>query len=107
MLLRHPLGQVCGRSSAQYTVYIYPLGVFDPLTMLRPWLLVVAIAALAAVVAWVLLAIRPGIRRRPCATGWGLSRNVWTARRMALGVVAVLCLVVGAASELGVYKGDV
>ena len=107
VLLRHPLGHLWTTYVGQYMVYTYPLGVFDPLTMLRPWILVVAIAVLAAVIAWILLAIRPGIGGAGMRERLGPSARKVDGAAMVLGIVAVLCLVVGAASELATYKGAV
>jgi hypothetical protein len=107
VLLRHPLGHLWTDYVGQYMVYTYPLGVFDPLTLLRPWIPVVAIAVLAAVIAWILLAIRPGIYAGSIRARLGPAASHVDGAAMALGVVAVLCLVVGAASELAVYKGAV
>lgn len=106
VLARHALGHQWTDWIGQYLVYTYPLGLFDPLTMLRPWILAVAIAAVAVVVAWVLLATRP---RVPAfiTSRLGPAGGSLDAAGIALGAVAVLCLVVGGASELAVYRNAV
>ena len=106
VLARHALGHQWTDWIGQYLVYTYPLGLFDPLTMLRPWILAVAIAAVAVVVAWVLLATRP---RVPAfiTSRLGPAGSSLDAAGIALGAVAVLCLVVGGASELAVYRNAV
>ncbi|MGA7987078.1 MAG: DUF6541 family protein [Candidatus Dormiibacterota bacterium] len=106
VLARHPLGQLWGKLIGAYAVDIYPLGVFAPLTRLRPWFLTVAIAALAGIVAWALLARRVQL---PAAVHdrLGPVAQRFDGAGAALGVVAVLCVVVGAASELGVYQAEV
>jgi hypothetical protein len=103
---RHPLGHLWTSLIGGYTIYLYPLGVFARLTELRPWILTVAIAALAIIVAWVALA------RRAPLPGFVHDRLGPVARNLdlagaALGVVALLCVVVGAASELAVYQNAV
>jgi hypothetical protein len=107
VLLRHPLGHLWTDYIGKYSVYTFPLGYFDPLTLLRPWILVVGIAVLAAVIAWILLAVRPGIWAGSIRERLGPSATQVDGAAMALGAVAVLCLVVGAASELSTYKGAV
>jgi hypothetical protein len=107
VLARHPLGHLWTNYIGQYLVYTYPLGVFDPLTLLRPWTLVVAIAVLAGVIAWILLAIRPGVGSGALRARLGPAANQVDGAAIALGIVAVLCLVVGAASELAAYRNAV
>lgn len=106
LLARHPLGQLWGSLIGAYSVDIYPLGVFARLTELRPWLLTAAITILAVIVAWVLLARRvplpAGVRDRLGPVAQRLD-----AAGAVLGIVAVLCVIVGAASELSVYQGEV
>jgi hypothetical protein len=105
-LARHPLGQLWTKLIGQHTVNIYPLGVFARLSELRPWFLTVAIAGLAGVVAWLAvvrrLTVPEAVRSR-----LGPVAERFDGAGAALGVVAVLCVVVGAASELDVYKGAV
>jgi hypothetical protein len=103
VLARHALGRLWITFIGQYPVYTYPLGVFDPLTALRPWILAMAITAAAVAIAWVLLALRirpPGAGVAPVGpTGGWLDAPAFT-----LGIVALLCLVIGAASDLGSYQ---
>jgi hypothetical protein len=106
VIARHPLGHLWTKLIGSHTINLYPLGEFDSLTELKPWLLAVAIAVLAGIVAWVAIV-------RPVA----LPRFVHkildpTAARLdgagaALGVIAVLCVIVGGATELGVYTSEV
>jgi hypothetical protein len=106
LVARHPLGHLWTSLIGRFTIYLYPLGVFARLSELRPWIITVAIAALAIIVAWVALARHiplPGFVHDRLGP---LARNL-DAGSAALGVVAVLCVVVGAASELAVYQGAV
>jgi hypothetical protein len=106
LVARHPLGHLWTSLIGRFTIYLYPLGVFARLSALRPWILTAAVAALAIIVAWVALA------RHIPLPGFLHDRLGPVARSLdaggaALGVVAVLCVVVGAASELAVYQGAV
>ena len=106
VLAHHLLGRLWIFLVGQYPVYTYPLGVFDPLTALRPWILAMTIAAAAVAIAWLLLVLRadvPGFMRRRLAS----STIRLDVAAMALGIIAVLCLVVGAASELATYRNAV
>jgi hypothetical protein len=105
-LARHALGHVWTSLVGKFLVYTYPLGVFDPLTMLRPWILAMAIAAVAVVIAWIIFVKRPGVAGT-FSIRWGPSVIRVDAAAMALGLVAALCLVIGAASELGTYQNAV
>jgi hypothetical protein len=104
--LRHPLGTLWTDLIGRYPFSVYPLGVLDPLSDLRPWLLAVGIAALAVVAAW--LAVGRGlgapriIRDRLGAAAQGLD-----GAGMLLAVIPVLCVVVGASVELAVYRPEV
>ena len=106
IVLRHPLGQLWADLIGKYPYSIFPLGVLDPLSALRPWLLAVGIAVLAVVIAW--LAMARGlpapriVRERLGSAAQGLD-----AGGIVLGVVAVVCVVVGASVELGVYQHEV
>jgi hypothetical protein len=106
LVVRHPLGHLWTSLIGRFTIYLYPLGVFARLSELRPWILTVAIAALAIIAAWVALERHiplPGFVHDQLGP---VARNL-DAGGAALGVVAVLCVVVGAASELAVYQGAV
>jgi hypothetical protein len=103
LVARHPLGHLWTSLIGGYTVYIYPLGAFARLSELRPWILAAAIAALAIIVAWV------GFARHTLLPSFirgrlGPVAGDINAAGAALGVVAVLCVVIGAASELAVYQ---
>lgn len=103
---RHPLGQFWTWLIGRYPVYTYPLGVFDPLTALRPWIAAVAIALLAVVIAWAARARgvqAPALVRVRLGSAAGGLDGVG----LAFGIVAVLCLVVGASAELGTYRSEV
>jgi hypothetical protein len=105
-VLRHSLGRLWLDLFGNYPFVIYPLGTVDPLSTLRPWLLAVGIAAVAVVVAC-LVVIRgleaPSVvRERLGSAAQGLS-----AAGIVLGVVAVICVVVGASVDLGVYRHEV
>jgi hypothetical protein len=103
---RHPIGHLWTSVWATHTVFTYPLGTFDPLGQLRPWIVAMAIAAIAVVIAWVALARRThfprliALRLRTVAPGLDVAGA-------SLGIIAVLCLVIGAASELSVYRSEV
>jgi hypothetical protein len=103
ILIRHSLGKLWISYIGQYPVYTYPLGVFDPLTMLRPWILVMAIVAFAVAVAWLLLVLGAD---PPGSIGTRLRSSVPRVdpAALALGIIAVVCVVTGAASELGAYR---
>jgi hypothetical protein len=105
-IARHPLGHLWTTLIGSRTVALYPLGVFDGLSELRPWFLAVGIAALAVIVAWFAMERAtplPRFIRQWTDSAFGRL----DAAAAALGVVAVVCVVVGAASELGVYQGAV
>jgi hypothetical protein len=106
VVLRHPLGQLWADLIGKYPYSIFPLGVLDPLSALRPWLLAVGVAALAVVIAWLAMARGLGAPRfvgeRLGAAAEGLDVG-----GIVLGIVAVVCVVVGASVELGVYQHEV
>jgi hypothetical protein len=106
LLARHALGRVWTSLIGQHMVYTYPLGVFDPLTMLRPWILAMAIAAVAALIAWLILVARPGVAGMVRVRLGAFAVHL-DAAALAVGVIAALCLVIGGASELGTYKNAV
>ena len=105
-LARHPLGQLWTAVIGRFKVYLYPLGVFDPLSELRPWLIPVAVTAAVLVIAWLAMSRPtpvPGFVRE--RLGPAVARL--DGAGAVLGILAVLCLVVGASSELRVYKYEV
>ncbi len=105
-IARKPLGHLWTQSVGAFPFFIYPFGDFDPLSDLHRWILVLAIAALVTILAWVAIVCgvqTPAfIRERLGPTGTLLD-----AAGIALGIVAVLCLVVGAAADLSTYRGEV
>ena len=103
---RHALGRVWTYVISTNTVYLYPLGVFNRLAQLRPWVPTMAVAALIVVVAWIVFAWHvdvPGVVHRRLG---GIAQHL-DAGGAILGVLAIVCLVVGAATELGVYRTEV
>jgi hypothetical protein len=106
VIAHHPLGLLWTHLIGAHFVILYPLGLFDPLTELRPWAVPVGIAALAIVLAWIALA-RPMPIPAVLRTRLGPVGARLDGAGAALGILALLCLVVGGASELGVYKGEV
>ena len=106
VIARHPLGQLWTKLIGSHTISLYPLGLFADLSELRPWFLAVAIAALAGIAAWVALArgvVLPGFVHKLL----GPTAERLDGAGAALGIVAVLCVIVGGATELGVYTSEV
>jgi hypothetical protein len=106
LIARHPLGHLWTALIGSHTINLYPLGVFASLTELKPWLLAVAIAAVVAIVAWVAL-LRPIALPNFIHALLGPSAQRLDGAGAALGVIAVLCVVVGASAEHGVYASEV
>jgi hypothetical protein len=104
--LRHPLGQLWLDLFGTYPFVISPLGTMDPLSALHPWLLAGGIAALAVVVAWLAMVRGVGAPRF-VGERLGPAAQGLNAAGMMLGVVAIICVVVGASVDLGVYKHEV
>ncbi len=106
VIVRHPLGHLWTAVIGVNTVDVYPLGVFASLTELRPWFLTVGIAALVIIASWAALARRvalPGFIH-----AWiGPAGERLDGAGAVLGVLAVLCVIIGAASELAVYRTEV
>ena len=103
LLAHHSLGRLWTYLIGQYAVYTFPLGLYDPLTALRPWIPAMAITAAAVLVAWVLFAVRAEIPARLAARFRAGPHRV-EAGVLALAVIAAVCVVVGASYELGVYR---
>ena len=104
--LRHPLGTLWTDLIGRYPFSVYPLGVLDPLSDLRPWLLAVGIAALAVVAAW--LAMGRGLGApRIIRDRLGSAAQSLDGAGILLAVIPVLCVVVGASVELAVYRPEV
>ena len=102
-LVRHSLGRLWTYLIGQYSVYTYPLGLYDPLTALRPWIPAMLITVAAVLVAWVLFVARAEIPASVSARFRAGTHRLETGV-LALGVVGVVCLVAGASYELGVYR---
>jgi hypothetical protein len=103
LLARHPLGRLWADAFASPTVALYPLGVFDGLSQLRPWLLTIGVATAVLVFGWVAAFQRVGVPRAVLAR-LGSGAEGLDAAGAALAVVAVLCLALGARAELDVYR---
>jgi hypothetical protein len=103
---RHPLGNFWTAFWEPNSVVLYPLGLFNQMTNLREWLVPAAVAAIAVIVAWVAM-VRgvsvPGVVRERI----GAAAQKGDGAGTALGALALLALVVGAASQLGVYKNEI
>jgi hypothetical protein len=105
-VLRHPLGHLWTRFWEPDSIVLYPLGVFNQLVNLRQWGIPVAVAGVVIVVAAV-----AGLRRM--AAPELLRRAIGAPAKhldlagVAVGGLAVLAVVVGAASDLGVYRNEV
>jgi hypothetical protein len=105
-LARHQLGHLWTALIGRFVIYIYPLGNFYPLSILRPWIPVVVIALVAIVAGWVALArgiTLPGFVDRRLGP---IARRLDGAA-LALGVIAAICVVVGAAADFTVYHNEV
>ena len=103
LIAHHSLGRLWTYLIGQYAVYTFPLGLYDPLTALRPWIPAMAITVAAVLVAWVLFAVRAEIPAR-LAARFRVGPHRVEAGVLALGVIAAVCVVVGASYELGVYR---
>lgn len=103
VLVHHALGRLWTYLIGQYAVYTFPLGLYDPLTALRPWIPAMAISAAAVVAAWLLYVYRAEVPAF-VATRLRVGAHRFAAAPLALGVIAIVCLVVGASYELGVYQ---
>jgi hypothetical protein len=103
---RRPLERLWVKFWEPNSVVLYPLGVFNQMTDFRQWIIPCAIAAVVAVVAWV-AAVRglkvPDSFREP----FGVVAQHLDGAGVALGALALLAVVVGAATEVGVYKNEV
>ncbi len=106
VVIRHSLGRLWTYLIGQYSIYTYPLGTYDPLTNLRPWILVMAIAAAVVVVAWAVLVAGVDIPAFASNRLRSFAPRA-DAPALVLGAIAILCLVVGASYELGVYRHEV
>ena len=103
---RRPLEQAWMNFWEPNTVVLYPLGVFNQMAAFRQWFVPLAVVAIVVVVACVAAVRRvsvPDVLR---------DRIGPVAQRLdgagaALGVLLVVAVVIGAATELDVYKNEV
>jgi hypothetical protein len=105
-IAHHVLGRLWTDVTSFNTIYLYPLGYFNRLAELRPWILVMAVAAVVIVVAWLAfmrhIDIPAAVHQR-----LGVIAQHLDAGAAVLGGLAILCLVVGAATELDLYRSEV
>lgn len=106
LIAHHPLGRLWVYLVSTDTVFLYPLGAFNRLSELRPWILTMAVTVIIVAAAWVAFARNASLPRAVRERLGGLGQHL-NAGGTILGLLAVLCLVVGAASELDVYKNEV
>jgi hypothetical protein len=106
VIARRPLEQEWTKVWEPNSVVLYPLGVFNQLTDFREWIIPGAIAAVAGVVAWVAaireVSIPSSVRER-----FGGVAQRLDAAGVALGALAVLALVVGAAADASTYTNEI
>jgi hypothetical protein len=105
-LARRPLEEFWTRFWEPNSVVLYPLGVFNQMANFRQWFLTIAVVLVVVVIAWI-AAIRrvkvPAIVRDRI----GAFAQRLDGAGAVLGVLALIAVVVGAATELGVYKNEV
>jgi hypothetical protein len=106
VLVRKPLENEWAKFWEPGSVDLYPLGLFNQMTDLRRWVIPGAITAVAGVVAWVAaireVSIPSSLRER----FGGVAQHL-DAAGVALGALAVLTLVAGAAIETRTYKNEI
>jgi hypothetical protein len=105
-LARRPLEEFWTKFWEPNSVVLYPLGLFNQMTNFRQWFLTIAVVLLVVVIAWIAVIRRvkvPAIVRDRI----GAFAQRLDGAGAALGVLALLAVVVGAATELGVYKNEV
>ncbi len=103
---RHPLGQLWSGFWEQNSVVLYPLGVFNQMTDLRPWGLTALVGGGIVVVAWIFAGRRTSVPRF-VRDRVGVPAMRLDGTGAALGVLAVLMLTVGVATEAGIYTHEV
>jgi hypothetical protein len=85
------------------TITLPPLGSFMALSDLWSWSAAIIVAAAAVVLAWLALlrhAVLPSRIQRLLGEHWTDASAAWAA----LGVLAVICLVIGARADLTLYQ---
>jgi hypothetical protein len=105
-VVRHPLGRLWTYVISTNTVYLYPLGAFNRLAQLRPWIPMMAAAAIVVIVAWVVFARHIDVPRVVHRLLGGFGQHL-DGGAAIVGVLALLCLGVGATTELDVYRTEV
>jgi hypothetical protein len=105
-VLRHSLGHLWTNFWETNSVVLYPLGVFNQITNLRQWGIPVALAAIVVVVALV-AAMRRVDSPEALRSRIGAAAQHLDGAGVVLGALAVLAVVVGAASDLGIYRNEV
>ncbi len=104
--LRHPLGHLWTSFWQPNSVVTYPLGVFNQLVNLRQWGIPVAIAAILVLAALVAALRRMDIPETLRSRIGSAAQHLDVAG-VALGGIALLAVVVGAASDHGIYNNEV
>jgi hypothetical protein len=105
-IARHPLGRIWTYVISTNTVYIYPLGQFNRLSQLRPWIPMLASTAIVVIVAWVVFARHADVPSFVHRLLGGIGHHL-DGGTAVLGLLALLCLGVGATTELDVYRNEV
>ncbi len=106
VIVRHPLGRLWTYVISTNTVFLYPLGVFNRLSQLRPWIPTLAVAAIVVIAAWMVFARHIAVPDSVRRLLGGIAPRV-DGGAAVVGLLAVLGLVVGAATELDVYRNEV
>jgi hypothetical protein len=101
-LLRGPLDRAYTAVFGAPTITIPPIGVYDSLAHLAPWRLTVAVAIGAVAAAWIVLVLRSGSLE-------GLRAKLrlpagFDAAAVAVAVIALITLAVGARADLATYQ---
>jgi hypothetical protein len=105
-IVRRPLEEGWTKLWEPNSVVLYPLGTFNQMADFRSWFRPLAVAAIVVVVAWVAAGDRVKIPG-PIRNRIGAAAQRVDGGGAALGVLALLAVVVGAATELDIYKNEV
>ena len=105
-LVRRPLEVAWMNFWEPNSVVLYPLGLFNQMAVFRRWFGVLAVVAVVVFIAWIAairrLTIPAVIRDRIGPVAQRLD-----GAGVALGVLAMVAVVVGAATELGTYRYEI